>query len=79
MSKLEGKIAEVTGASRGIGRPIARRLSRDGVLVRHSAESQSLPRELAVLERIEVFPGAPCVQIAGPIGGSYLNVNGLVS
>ncbi len=77
MSKLEGKIAVVTGASRGIGRPIARRLSRDGVLVRHSAES--VPRELAALERIEVFPGAPCVQIAGPIGGSYLNVNGLVS
>ena len=33
MGRLEGKLALVTGASRGYGRAIAQRLARDGAIV----------------------------------------------
>ena len=50
-SSLKGKVALVTGASRGIGRAIAGRLSRDGAavainFVHNAAEAQKLVAEI---------------------------------
>lgn len=59
MSKLEGKIALITGASRGIGRSVALRLAQEGAFVvvhygkrRNEAE--------AVVHRIEQSGGNAC-------------------
>ncbi|WP_405164991.1 SDR family oxidoreductase [Nocardia sp. NBC_01499] len=52
MNKLQGKVALVTGSSRGIGRGIARRLARDGALVAvHYSTNEQAGKE--TVRRIE--------------------------
>ena len=51
--KLEGKVALITGASRGIGRAIAVRLGRDGaaVVVNYSGSQEAAHETVAAIEK----------------------------
>lgn len=71
MSKLKGKIALVTGASRGIGRAIAQRLAQDGALVAVHYGKNRDAAEAAVRE-IERSGGA-----AFTIGAELDNLSGV--
>jgi 3-oxoacyl-[acyl-carrier protein] reductase len=53
MSKLEGKVAIVTGASKGIGAAIARHLAKAGasVVVNYSSSKEGADRVVAEIER----------------------------
>lgn len=66
-----GKIALVTGASRGIGRAVAKRLASDGALVAvHYGSNRAMAEE--VVREIESEGGQ-----AFPVGASFDKVNGV--
>lgn len=71
MSKLQGKIALVTGASRGIGRGIALRLAQEGALVAVHYGSKQKEAE-AVVHEIQQRGGA-----AFAIGADLRTGNGI--
>lgn len=71
MSKLKGKIALVTGASRGIGRGIALRLAQEGAVVAvHYGKRQNEAEE--VVHKIKQSGGA-----AFSIGADLSTLNGI--
>lgn len=60
---LEGKIALITGGSRGLGAATARRLARWGVRVIITYREQSDTADQVVLECSESTPGAKAIQM----------------
>lgn len=63
-TSTRGRVAVVTGASRGIGRAIAERLSQDGMRLVLAARSGDLLKEVAhaCCSEVRVFPGDLRVQ-----------------
>lgn len=75
MGGLDGKLALVTGASRGYGRAIAERLARDGALVAvHYAENESAAdATVASIKR----GGGQAFRISAPLDGSLPSIAAL--
>lgn len=65
MKLLEGKVALITGASRGIGRAIAKEFARHGADLVLNASRPSEDMDAAVAEAQEL--GARCIVSIGPV------------
>lgn len=77
MAPLKGKLALVTGASRGYGRAIAERLARDGAIVAvHYAENDSAA--FATVASI-TEAGGSAFAVKAPFDGSSGSVSALVA
>jgi len=63
VGKLDGKVAIVTGASRGIGRGISRALAREGASLVMTARGEEPPDALATQERAFVVRDDPTRRI----------------
>jgi 3-oxoacyl-[acyl-carrier protein] reductase len=75
MTRLDGKLALVTGASRGYGRAIAERLARDGAIVAvHFAVNEEAAK--ATVASIEAG-GGRAFSVGAPLDGTPAKVDAL--
>jgi NAD(P)-dependent dehydrogenase (short-subunit alcohol dehydrogenase family) len=75
MAGLDGKLALVTGASRGIGRAIAARLARDGatVAVHYAARDAAAAETVAAIEKA----GGKAFAVKAPLDGTLAAIDAL--
>ena len=75
MGRLEGKLALVTGASRGYGRAIAQRLARDGAVVaaHYATNDKAMKTTLASIKA----GGGRAFQVKANLDGSLGTIDTL--
>ena len=75
MARLDGKVALITGASRGYGRAIAERLARDGALavVHYATNGEAAKQAIDAIESA----GGEAIPLADPLDGSPAGIDAL--